>query len=384
MGIIAYAYCLDERASRDVRSDGSLPTRHCRVCCEIAVDCKQIGFAEIALVVPDSSRSGVCSMERQIVPPTPHESRDQTLADTRIELLDSGDALPAAEGRGCLLQIYPVPGTPGLMRLAPSRTVLGRDSTCHVTVDDTSVSRMHASVEWADEAYHITDLNSTNGSWINDTKLESQAQLAGGELIRLGNTILKFMLSLDEEAQYHAVVHELMTRDALTNTFNRAWLLPLLTRELETCQRETSIMSVIFVDIDRFKRTNDKHGHLIGDEVLRTFCERIRPVLDGASSLCRFGGDEFVIVCPHSPLDMTVLIADMIRREIADTPFQTQAGQLKVTCSMGVTCTDGRSLADVDSLLAAADKLLYRAKGQGRNCVHQSDSQTMTRSRTSQ
>lgn len=322
-------------------------------------------------------------MERQIVALTPRDCSDQALADTPVQSLNSADSLSAAEGRGCLLQIYPVPRMPSLVRLAPSRTVLGRDSTCHVTVDDASVSPMHASIEWVNGAYQITDLSSTNGSWINEMKLEPQTQLAGGELIRIGNTILKFMLALDEEAQYHAVVHELMTHDTLTNTFNRAWLIPFLNRELETSKRQTSVMSVIFLDIDGFKRINDRHGHLIGDEVLRTFCERIRPVLDGAHNLCRFGGDEFVIVCPHSQLDMTVLMAEMIRREIAETPFRTQAGQLEVTCSMGVTCTDGRSLADVDSLLAAADKLLYRAKNQGRNCVCQGDGQAVTRSRTS-
>ena len=314
---------------------------------------------------------------------TPRDFTDQPLADTRVQSLNSADERAAAEGRGCLLQIYPVPGMPSLVRLAASRTVLGRDSTCHVTVDDAGVSPMHLSIEWIDGAYQITDHNSTEGSWINDTKLESQTQLAGGELIRIGNTIWKFMLALAEEAQYHAVVHELMTHDTLTNTFNRAWLIPFLNRELAASKRQTSIMSVIFLDIDGFKQINDKHGHLIGDEVLRTFCERIRAVLDGVHNLCRFGGDEFVIVCPHSRLDMTVPLAEMIRREIAKTPFRTQAGQLEVTCSMGVTCTDGRSLADVDSLLAAADKLLYRAKDKGRNRVCQADGRTVTRSFTS-
>ena len=300
----------------------------------------------------------------------PQDALDKPLADTCIESADSDAGPRAGAGRGCLLQIHPVPGSPVLLHLGPSRTVLGRDSTCHVTLNDSGVSRMHAAIEWSKGAYHITDLNSSNGTWINDRKLESETRLAGGELVRLGNTILKFMLAVDQEAEYHAIVHELMTRDALTNTFNRAWLIPLLIREIDRCRLESTVLSVIFVDIDRFKRTNDKYGHLIGDEVLRTFCERIRPVLDSSDSLCRFGGDEFIVVCPRSPLDMTVEMAEMIRREIAETHFRTQAGLLKVTCSMGVTCTDGHSLSDVDSLLTAADRLLYRAKHQGRNCVH--------------
>lgn len=308
---------------------------------------------------------------------SPHDSQDGALADTRVELKGSAPGKSAEEGRGCLLQLYPVPALPGLVRLGNSRCVLGRDSACHITVDDTSVSRMHAAVEWTDGAYQITDLNSTNGSWVSDVRLTAQVPLAGGELIRLGNTILKFMLAVDEEAQYHAIVQELMTRDPLTNTFNRGYLIPLLNRELETCRRSGGPLSVILLDIDRFKPTNDKHGHLIGDEVLRTFCERIRPVLDRSHSLCRYGGDEFVVVCPQTPLDMTVQIAEMIRREVAEKPFLTQSGKLKVTCSMGVTCTDGQSLSTLDELLSGVDKLLYRAKAQGRNCVHRADGQAI-------
>ncbi|MCH2211008.1 MAG: GGDEF domain-containing protein [Fuerstiella sp.] len=306
------------------------------------------------------------------------DSYDEALADTGIEPGGTANSGNSAERRGCLLQIYPVPDIPRLTRLVFDRAVLGRDSTCHITVDDPSVSRMHAIVEWSNGTYCLTDLNSTNGSWISGKKPDPQTPLAGGELIRLGNTILKFMMLPDEEAQYHSFVHELMARDALTNSFNRAWLMPLLGRELENCRQESFQLSVIFIDIDRFKLTNDKHGHLIGDEVLRTFCDRIHPVLNRTCSLCRFGGDEFVVVCPQSSLTVTVKIAEGIRHEISEKPFQTQAGQLNVTCSMGVTCTDGHLLSDVDELLSAADKLLYRAKSQGRNCIHCADGDAMS------
>jgi diguanylate cyclase (GGDEF)-like protein len=248
--------------------------------------------------------------------------------------------------------------------------VLGRETTCHVPVIDTSVSRMHASIEWIDGACHITDLNSTNGSWVNEHRLRSQVRLEGGELIRLGNTILKFMMALDEEAQYHAVVHDLITRDSLTGVFNRGFLFSLLHRELQAARQQGTTLSLILTDIDRFKRVNDRFGHLIGDEVVRNFCERIRLILDKTHTLCRYGGDEFVIVCPATSLEMTVQFAELIRQEVAETPFETQAGNLKVTCSMGVTRTDGKSLATADAMLGAADKLLYRAKDQGRDCVH--------------
>ena len=136
---------------------------------------------------------------------------------------------------------------------------------------------------------------------MNETRVRSQVKLRGGELLRLGNTILKFMLALDEEAQYHAVVHDLINHDPLTGVFNRAYLLRLLQREVETAIQQVSSLSIILVDIDRFKRVNDRYGHLVGDEVLRTFCERLRRMLDKKQALCRFGGEEFVVVCPGTP-----------------------------------------------------------------------------------
>ncbi len=310
---------------------------------------------------------------------TPKDSAGQALADTCIEYKHNEVDSPTAEGRGCLVQIYPVPAAPILTRLVANRSVLGRETTCHVPVDDTSVSRMHASIEWIDGAYHVTDLKSTNGSWVNETRLDGQVKLNGGELIRLGNTVLKFMMALDEEAQYHAIVHDLITRDSLTGVFNRGYLFPLLHRELESARQQGTTLSLILVDLDRFKRVNDKYGHLVGDEVVRTFCERIRRVLDGSHSLCRFGGDEFVVVCPDTSLEMTVQFAELIRKEVADTPFLTQSGNLKVTCSLGVTRTDGKSLSTADELLGAADELLYRAKGQGRNCVHRAGGSSIRR-----
>ena len=120
-------------------------------------------------------------------------------------------------GKGCLLQIYPASSNSELMRLGCERTVIGRDTNCNITINDNAVSRAHAAIELIDATYFLTDLNSTNGSFVNDQLLRGRMPLEGGELIRIGGCILKFMSSMDEEANYHAVVHELMVRDSLTN-----------------------------------------------------------------------------------------------------------------------------------------------------------------------
>ena len=290
-------------------------------------------------------------------------------ADTCTDAFNLLPSTSAEGGRGCLLQIYPAGSNSELMRLEQGRTLLGRDTICDISINDNAVSRVHASIDLVDSAYFLSDLNSTNGTYVNDQMLRGRMPLAGGELIRLGGCILKFMNSMDEEANYHAVVHELMIRNSLTNAFNRSCLIPLIEKELLNCRHSSQFVSLIVLDIDHFKKINDQHGHLVGDEVLRILCERIRSQLRQDDMLARFGGEEFVIVCRHSSVKNAQRMAERIRLTISSDPFQTQAGPVSVTCSLGVAESDGIRLATCDELISAADSLLYRAKGEGRNRV---------------
>lgn len=295
------------------------------------------------------------------------------LSDTCIQMSRLPEVESSSVGRGCLLQIYPAFGSSELTWLESSRTLLGRDPACGVPVEDSSVSRLHAAIDAADDSYFLMDLNSTNGTWVENDRVSDSRQLHGGELIRLGNTILKFMLALDEEAQYYAVVHDLMTHDPLTNAFNRGYLIPFIEKELQSCRQSDRPLSLILMDIDRFKQTNDRHGHLVGDEVLRIFCERVRHLLREPDSLARYGGEEFAVVCLKTRLDEAVSVAEAIQKSMTSEPFHTQAGQLKITCSLGVTSSDGHSLPNFDALLAAADRLLYVSKAQGRNSIRSAE-----------
>ena len=276
---------------------------------------------------------------------------------------------PVESGKGCLLQIYPACSNSELMRLTSSRTVIGRDPSCDVSINDNAMSRTHAAVVLLGRGYFLADLNSTNGTYVDDQLLRGRIPLEGGELIRMGGCILKFMAAMDEEANYHAVVHELMIRDSLTNAFNRSYLIPLMESQLAKCREQQQIFSAILLDIDHFKQINDQHGHLVGDEVLRIFCERIRHELRKMNMLARFGGEEFVIACCRTSLTEASRIAERSRLAISSEPFQTQAGPISVTCSLGVACSNGFDFPTCDLLISAADSLLYSAKKSGRNRV---------------
>jgi diguanylate cyclase (GGDEF)-like protein len=293
----------------------------------------------------------------------------KSLAETHTNEVQYFVAEPRRTGRACLLQIYPAGVHAELFRLHKPRTVIGRDPGCDVALEDNSVSRQHLAITEDDQGCLLQDLGSRNGTFVDDRLTRECRRLTGGELIRVGGTILKFLASMDEEAQYHAVVHELMVRDPLTNAFNRSYLMSSLDKSLPKCLRTGEEFSIILIDIDHFKRVNDSFGHLTGDEVLRIFAERLRSVLRPENLLYRLGGEEFLIVLEHVGLNEAIRIADRLRVAVADRAFQTQSGMLRVTCSLGVASLSAARASSVDELLKSADERLYAAKKGGRNCV---------------
>lgn len=158
--------------------------------------------------------------------------------------------------------------------------------------------------------------------------------------------------------------------DALTGVRNRRYLDGQLADELARARRYGFALAVAFIDIDHFKRINDKHGHPMGDAVLRTFATAIADSLRKTDLLARFGGEEFVVVSPHTDLAGATLVAQRLLRsvEALQIDLPGQAGGLRITCSAGVAELTA-DIPDAQALLDAADRNLYRAKQQGRNRV---------------
>jgi len=293
-----------------------------------------------------------------------------SLAETHTEGLLGFVPEILQAGRGCLLQILPATPHAEMQCLTKRRTLIGRDLCCDISVQDTSVSRLHAAIDCDDTGYLVLDLGSRNGTFVDDRPLKEPRRLHGGELIRMGSTVFKFMAAMDEEAQYHAAIHELMNRDSLTGIFNRSYLISTLNKLVPQCQRTSDELSVIMIDIDFFKTINDTHGHLIGDVVLRLFSERLRSSLRPTDALCRFGGEEFVVVSHKTCLHDAVRVSERLRLAVSSVPFETTVGKLKVTCSLGVASLNHAHPENTaEDLLSQADHRLYAAKNSGRNRV---------------
>jgi len=162
-------------------------------------------------------------------------------------------------------------------------------------------------------------------------------------------------------------LREQATKDGLTGVWNRRALMEILAREANRCARERMPLAVALADIDHFKQVNDTHGHPAGDAVLREFAARLAAAIRPYDAVGRYGGEEFVVVMPGldivQPEHRARLTA--IHDAIGGSPMNVGT----VTCSFGVAGMDGTVPSDVDTLIATADKALYRAKRNGRDRI---------------
>jgi diguanylate cyclase (GGDEF)-like protein len=155
--------------------------------------------------------------------------------------------------------------------------------------------------------------------------------------------------------------------DALTGQGNRRALDELLKQQAELYLSTGRPFSILMLDIDFFKNVNDEFGHLVGDDVLRAFAQRVREYLRPEDVCARFGGEEFVVVLPKTTLASALEVAERLRQGVAQAPL-LDAPRVQVTVSIGVaTLTPGQTVSD---LLVAADAAVYVAKNAGRDQVH--------------
>jgi diguanylate cyclase (GGDEF)-like protein len=160
------------------------------------------------------------------------------------------------------------------------------------------------------------------------------------------------------------------THDSLTSLWDRGSIFALLKNEMSRSARESHPVSVMICDIDHFKQINDVHGHLVGDEVLQQVSLRLQESVRPHDAVGRYGGEEFLIVLGGCNARDLKKRAEMIREAICMRAFQTKAGAIVTSLSIGAVTIDGWNRSTpVEPLLQEADAALYRAKAAGRNCV---------------
>lgn len=220
---------------------------------------------------------------------------------------------------------------------------------------DIVAQQEYSNVEWEPlTASGIIEIDTLNK---NFNEMVSQLDQRSTELVAA-----ELQHRLEEEKAEH--LENLATTDSLTKIFNRYKLSQVLADEIRRCQRSLSSFGVIMLDLDHFKRVNDTWGHPVGDQVLQGVAGQLVANARKTDIVGRWGGEEFLVICPDATEDGVLYLAEKFRLGIAGIPFEP-AGQ--VTASFGATLSwPGETL---DEIIACADKALYAAKNRGRNRV---------------
>jgi diguanylate cyclase (GGDEF)-like protein len=269
----------------------------------------------------------------------------------------------------CVIHIYPTgPGMGTRYPLADEAIVLGRGNDCDIRINDHSVSRRHARIQATDDEFYAVDLQSTNGTFVNDSPI-SISKLKDGDYLRIGNCIYRFLTGGNVEAEYHEEIYRLTIVDGLTEIHNKRYLLEFLDRELARSLRHRRPLALILFDLDHFKRINDELGHLAGDKTLRELAAAVKARVRREELFARFGGEEFVIVLPETTREGACIVAERVRCLVEQMAFEYEGKAYPVTISLGIGMTMGETLIAPDELIRLADDKLYEAKDRGRNCV---------------
>ncbi len=189
---------------------------------------------------------------------------------------------------------------------------------------------------------------------------ELKARLrSGARIVELQDSLIQAREALREQAMH----------DPLTNLLNRRATLDFLLSEMSRAERKHTSLTVMMVDIDLFKSVNDKYGHLAGDDVLREVAMRLRVSARTYDLVGRFGGEEFLVVAPTCSAPDGLIQAERLREVVCGQPITLKDFSIRVSISVGIATTLDSKRQDMEALLTAADRALYRAKAAGRNRV---------------
>jgi diguanylate cyclase (GGDEF)-like protein len=255
--------------------------------------------------------------------------------------------------------------------LAPGRAFeIGRDASCDLTLQDTSVSRRHARITATEgRTYLVEDLGSRNGTFVNGRPVTRETFTVGDRL-EVGSVPLRLDYTSEDDVEHlKRVVARLQARDRdpLTGLLTRAFIDEGLPALLEDCATGARPVSAVFLDLDHFKSVNDRFGHAVGDDVLRQVGRLIAMSVRGHESCVRYGGEEIVLFLQDANADGAMIVADRLRQVVASHDWRAIEERLLVTISCGIAqWTAGEPIRE---WLERADKALYQAKRDGRNRV---------------
>lgn len=256
--------------------------------------------------------------------------------------------------------------------------ILGRALGADVRINDTKVSRHHAQIitvvnpETKNSSYHLADLDSSNGTFVNGHKINEET-LRNGDKITIGKHILRFELLDEIDREYQLQIRRLLAHDDLTGLLSSRSFFSELRREAARAKLEKRRFCVLMMDVDFFKLVNDTYGHLTGSKSLEEIGLCITETLRSGDVAARFGGEEFAAFLLDADLPQAIVAAERIRIAIEEYDFSVikkgkPSATHNITISIGISSFPDDS-DDPIELVEMADSALYRAKSLGRNKV---------------
>ena len=255
-----------------------------------------------------------------------------------------------------------------LFKVQKGQLVIGRSPHAELRLDDDGISRNHARIRSETHRAWIEDMESRNGTFVNGERITASVELKDGDKVQVGRgTVLRFGFQDALDESFHENLLSSALRDGLTKLFNKRYLMDRLDSELKFALRHETSLSLLLLDIDHFKKVNDTHGHLAGDAVLANLAQVLGRAVRNEDVVARFGGEEFAIILRAIGIDPAVQMAERLRRLVELTSAGT--GAYKATVSIGVAGLPSSVVKTPEQLVEAADRALYKAKAEGRNCV---------------
>jgi diguanylate cyclase (GGDEF)-like protein len=190
--------------------------------------------------------------------------------------------------------------------------------------------------------------------------------------LRLASAFADYVGIAIENARLFEEARTLAITDDLTGLPTRRWFLPHARHQVEQARRYGEPISVLAVDLDRFKQVNDRYGHQTGDHVLREVASAIQQKLRAVDALCRFGGEEFLALLPRTAEEQAYIVADRLRKAVAASRIEDFNEAVTVSLGVAGASTLRPERYDLDLLIRRADQALYSAKDAGRDTVHAS------------
>ncbi len=289
--------------------------------------------------------------------------------DDTTRMAPAQPAAPDAQSATATLVVLSGSNVGEMYRLEKDQMVIGRGDKVDLRLVDDGISREHARLVKDEGRVVLEDLGSTNGTYCNGQRVQRHPLVEGDKILIGSTTILKFSYQDKLDEMFQRQMSESALRDGLTRAYNKRYFSDRIESEFQYAVRHTTPLSLIFLDIDHFKKINDTHGHQAGDLVLAQLATLVMSMLGEEETFARYGGEEFAVVARGVDLEAAAALSERLRAAVEAHPFKFQGTAIPVTISVGVAHAAASGMSSSGDLVARADEAMYAAKRGGRNRV---------------